>query len=234
MTRRDTAQDTLPSPVGREDVVPETQRELESAAVRPRRLPDRADVTLEPESCTRALLTEHGAEVFSFLRAVCGSEHEAREVFREFTDEVFRALPRSHDAITPRIWAYRLAERARRRKELSQRPTATRVSPNRVPNFDQLVGAMKTSPPLRAADERREKIKRLRVLLAPADRALLVLRVDRQVSWSDLAWVVNSEAEFSDSARLEWLGKEARKEFQRVKARLRLLAAAEGLLPEEE
>ncbi len=48
---------------------------------------------------------------------------------------------------------------------------------------------------------------------ASADRALLILRVDRKLSWGELAWVVNSEVEFSDGERLVDLEMRVRREF---------------------
>ena len=80
------------------------------------------------------------------------------------------------------------------------------------------------------ATQARSRIAELRAALPEEDRALLVLRVDRNLAWNDLARVLSPEESLDDvavrreSARL-------RKRFQIVKERLYELGRAEGLVP---
>ena len=62
-------------------------------------------------------------------------------------------------------------------------------------------------------------VQKLREQLEPDDRTLLVLRVDRDLPWGEIASIVGTR-----EATL-------RKRYERIKTRLRELAEAEGLLP---
>jgi RNA polymerase sigma-70 factor (ECF subfamily) len=80
--------------------------------------------------------------------------------------------------------------------------------------------------------ETRTRLHSLRDSLPEEQRMLLVLRVDRQLAWNELARVLaetEGDAPLDDAA----LAKEAarlRKQFQLVKDRLRALAKKEGLI----
>jgi RNA polymerase sigma-70 factor (ECF subfamily) len=66
-------------------------------------------------------------------------------------------------------------------------------------------------------------VARLRNQLTPAEQSLLVLRVDRALSWSEVATVMSTPEERLDAQA-------AAKRFQRVKTKLRKLAEDAGLL----
>jgi RNA polymerase sigma-70 factor, ECF subfamily len=73
---------------------------------------------------------------------------------------------------------------------------------------------------------RRQGIERLRAMLTPEERTLLVLRLDRDLSWREVAIVLEEEqGEPVEEAAL-------RKRFERVKERLVRLARDEGLVEE--
>jgi RNA polymerase sigma-70 factor, ECF subfamily len=61
------------------------------------------------------------------------------------------------------------------------------------------------------------------VELSPREQSLLILRVDRGPSWSEVAAVMSTPEELLDAST-------AAKRFQRVKARLKRLARDAGLL----
>jgi RNA polymerase sigma-70 factor (ECF subfamily) len=67
--------------------------------------------------------------------------------------------------------------------------------------------------------EVKERVRRLREALPTADRMLLILRVDREMSWRDLARVVLGEG--PSAVELEREAVRLRKRFQLVKERLR-------------
>ena len=78
--------------------------------------------------------------------------------------------------------------------------------------------------------EKRTRLQALRDALPEEDRMLLVLRVDRQLAWNELARILGEGGEGLDA---QALGREAarlRKRFQLVKDRLRELAKKEGLI----
>ncbi len=65
----------------------------------------------------------------------------------------------------------------------------------------------------------------LREQLEPFDRALLVLRVDRQLTWQDVAAVLKG-----DEKNVETSPGALRKRFERIKAKLREEALRAGWL----
>jgi RNA polymerase sigma-70 factor (ECF subfamily) len=73
-------------------------------------------------------------------------------------------------------------------------------------------------------------LRELRDRLPPEDRMLLVLRVDRQLSWTELAHVFLDDAG-PDAARVKQEAARLRKRFQLVKDRLRRWIIEQGLLP---
>jgi hypothetical protein len=70
---------------------------------------------------------------------------------------------------------------------------------------------------------------------AEHDQMLLILRVDRQMEWRDLALVIStsdaSPTATLDNAALDREAGRSRKRFERVKAELKDLAKKAGLLP---
>ena len=71
----------------------------------------------------------------------------------------------------------------------------------------------------------------LRESLEPEDRTLLILRVDRKLSWNEVARILAGEKEPS-SADLKRSAGRLRKRFQSVKDQLRERAQSSGLLDE--
>ena len=83
----------------------------------------------------------------------------------------------------------------------------------------------RTAPWLRT--EVKDKVALLRASLSEEQRELLVLRVDRDLSWEEIALILDETGEpVKATARL-------RKRFQTIKDELRERARAEGLLDEE-
>jgi hypothetical protein len=74
----------------------------------------------------------------------------------------------------------------------------------------------------------------LREQLPLEDQTLLILRVDRQLPWRELALVMHDgDAPAPEADQLEIVAARLRKRFQAVKDKLRKLAIAEGLLGDD-
>lgn len=96
--------------------------------------------------------------------------------------------------------------------------------------MDGLIAAVRTATHSALRSEKAHKLKALRDELSIEDRTILILRVDRDLQWEEVARVVlendgdvNAEELKRETARL-------RKRFQLVKQRLRERARREGLL----
>ena len=90
--------------------------------------------------------------------------------------------------------------------------------------MSRLAAEVRSTTALHLRSEAKNAVARLREQLTPAEQSLLVLRIDRGLSWSDVASVMSTPEEHLDAQTVA-------KRFQRVKDRLRKLAEDAGLLP---
>ena len=82
-------------------------------------------------------------------------------------------------------------------------------------------------PPLR------NKVLELREQLTAEEQLLLVLRVDRDLSWTDVARVMSTSSGAAiDDAELARAVAACRKKYERITAKLRQFAEARGFLSE--
>ena len=173
----------------------------------------------EQKEAATVALRALGPEVLGYLEHVLGDADDARDVFQKFAEDLWAWLP-SWRGAGLRAAAYRIAWHAaarfrreawRRRRERMRTTMASRIA------------ASITSPESRLATTVHDRLARLRGALDPEERTLLVLRLDRELSWNEVAEVLSSDDEPLDSAAV-------RKRFERVKAKLAKLARAQGLL----
>jgi RNA polymerase sigma-70 factor (ECF subfamily) len=76
------------------------------------------------------------------------------------------------------------------------------------------------------------QLSRLRDQLSEDERALLIVRVDRGLSWNEIAQSMGDGDELLVGTALTRQAAALRKRFERIKERLRGLAKEAGLLPE--
>jgi RNA polymerase sigma-70 factor (ECF subfamily) len=77
--------------------------------------------------------------------------------------------------------------------------------------------------------EVKDQVRALRDRLTPDDQAILVLRVDRDLPWRDIARIMADEGESLTEPELVRRAAALRKRFERIKDELRALAQAAGL-----
>ncbi len=162
-------------------------------------------------------LRELGPPILGWLRAVHGAD-DGDEVFAEFAERVWKGLPGFRGESPLRPWAYRVAWNASRsfRDEAWQRRRkrlATSAASRLAADVTRSAGP--------ARDD--ERLRRLRELLPPDDHTLLVLRLDREMSWEEIAAVLSAAGEDVTAPTL-------RKRYERVKERLAREARDRGLL----
>jgi len=133
---------------------------------------------------------------------------------------------------TLRTWVYAIARnimRANRRKAARRERRVARVGDSAI---EAVAAKVRTETLTFLRTEQRTRVQALRDALPEEDRILLILRIDRQLAWDELARVMaatgpggalDNAAVTKESARL-------RKRFQLVKERLREHAKREGLL----
>jgi RNA polymerase sigma-70 factor, ECF subfamily len=172
--------------------------------------------TRQIEAATTLALRELGPEILGFLSGVLGND-DGDEVFSTFSEHLWRSLEGFEGRCKLRTWTYVLA-----RHEISRfRRGARRHVEGRVPISELgevLEAVRKTRSTLVGA--RRRTLTRLRDELPIEDRTLLILRVDRDLSFDDIALAFADDPEaFSDDDRKRESAR-LRKRFQLVKQRL--------------
>jgi RNA polymerase sigma-70 factor (ECF subfamily) len=81
---------------------------------------------------------------------------------------------------------------------------------------------------LHLRSEVKDGVRRLRDQLDPDEQQLLMLRIDRNLGWTEIAEIVEDD---DDPKAIARASARLRQQFQTLKERLRELARAEGLLP---
>jgi RNA polymerase sigma-70 factor (ECF subfamily) len=176
---------------------------------------------------TAALVRGFGPEIFGFLMATNKSEQDASDIFSDFCLAVLRGLPgfRFHSSL--RTWTYALARNAAHHHRRDTGRVARRRSGSSA--LDEVAAAVRTSTLTFLRTERRTRLQELRDSLAPEDRELLVLRVDRKLSWEDVATAFHEGDEPLTQAERAKASQRLRKRFQLVKDSLKEKARREGL-----
>jgi RNA polymerase sigma-70 factor (ECF subfamily) len=182
-------------------------------------------------AAVRSAIELLGPEILHYLSSVLGDRDLADDAFAVFCEHLWTALPRFEWRSSARTWAYAIARRAAADVQRATRRGQRRSEPlteSRVAAIAEQVRSA-TWPLLQTA--RRSALLQLRDELAPEDRMLLVLRVDRELAWQDVARVF-LEDEAPSALELSRASARLRKRFQLVRERLRELARAKGLAGE--
>jgi RNA polymerase sigma-70 factor (ECF subfamily) len=158
-----------------------------------------------------ALIRGYGPELLGYLIALLRNQDWARDVFAQFCEDAWRGLPAFRRECSVRTWCYVLAWNAARRfdKE-AYRQRVRRIHTHELDDVVQVVTS-------NAIEVDRSRAARLRAQLSEIDQTLLILRIDRELSWEEIARVLSTPQE---PLTLDAL----RKRFERIKTRLRTLA----------
>ena len=171
------------------------------------------------------ILREYGPQILGYIASVVRSDGDAGDVFSQFTEDLWRGLPGMRRECPVRVWAYRIAWHAAAR--FLRDPYRQRGRRLETTELSRIAEEIRSSVLHGREEVRRQGIERLRGMLSPEEQTLLVLRLDRGLSWREVAIVLEEEqGEPVEEAAL-------RKRFERVKERLVRLARDEGLVEEE-
>lgn len=180
------------------------------------------------EGAATRFMERYGGDILAFLVVRLKNQSAASDVFSEFTEDFWRGLEKFQWRTTLRSWGYTLARNAANRFQRSRHRRESRlVHPSRIRDHAHNRRSS-TAPYLRT--EVKKRMRALRVRLPVEDQTLLVLRIDKGLSWNELAVIFSGEGDGMEEAEMRrWAGR-LRQRFATVKRRLRTLAQEEGIL----
>jgi RNA polymerase sigma-70 factor (ECF subfamily) len=163
-----------------------------------------------------AAIQGYGPQILGYLTSVVRDEVVAADAFSTFSEDLWVGLPGFRRASSFRTWAYKLAWHAAMRTlrdpaKKRQRPLASSLA-------SELAEKVRSSTAVHLRTETKTAVQELRDELSPDEQTLLILRIDRDLPWREVAEVMGEEEPT------------IRKRFERVKEKLRTLAQARGLL----
>lgn len=177
------------------------------------------------EAATLAL-RRSGPELLRFLVHAHGNESTGAEVFSLLAEDVWRGLPAFRWECSFRTWTYALARRASARYRRSERAHGRAIPLSELGALSELIDEVRTRTLSRLRDENSAAIDTLKGELDVDERMLLSLRVERELSWAEIAEVLAEEGQAADPAAQARL----RKRFQLLKERLKRRGRELGLV----
>jgi RNA polymerase sigma-70 factor, ECF subfamily len=162
----------------------------------------------------------YGPEVLGFLVNLLGDHQDAGDVFSIFCEDVWSGLPGFRWQSSFRTWAYTLARNAAHRFR-DDPHDRRRVSLSQSPQVFEIEERVRTATLTHLRTESKERVRVLRDALEPDDQALLVLRVDREMAWNDIARILLGAQGEADERAIARKAAALRKRFERVKELLR-------------
>jgi len=172
----------------------------------------------------------YGPELLGFLVTFMHDQNDANEVFSQACEDLWSGLARFDGRSSLRTWFYVLARHAASRFRRSpHRDPRRRVPLSQMADLAEQVRS-RTLPHLRTGVK--DRFASIRDALGEDDRALLVLRVDRDMSWNDIARIFSADDNSDET--LARVAAKMRKRFQFVKEEIRRRAQEAGLLSDEE
>jgi RNA polymerase sigma-70 factor, ECF subfamily len=170
-------------------------------------------------AATRAI-EGYGAELLGYLFALAKTGEDAEELFSELCEKLWRALPQFRWDSSFRTWAYAIARNLVREAYRQEQRRGRVVGLSSAPEVANQAQAVRTTTVAYMRTETKRRLEVLREMLDEDDRTLLVLRVDRRMSWRDIARVMAEDGNASEPD-LDKLAAKLRKRFERVKERLK-------------
>jgi RNA polymerase sigma-70 factor (ECF subfamily) len=166
------------------------------------------------------VIREHGPAVLRYLRALLRDEGLAGDAFSLFAEWAWQAMENYRGASAIRTWAFGIALNAARRV----RDEAWQKHRERLETSEasKLAKEVRTSS-LVERERRADRLQELRQELKPDEQNLLVLRLDQQLSWEEIAAILTEAGEPIGAAAL-------RKRFERLKVCIAEMARERGLL----
>lgn len=171
------------------------------------------------DAATTVALETYGPELLSYLVAVLRNASDADDVFGVVAESLWKSLPEFRWQSSFRTYAYTVARHAYLKHVRSPRQRA-RAVPLSSPSAEHLVAQLRSRTATYLRTETKDKIAQLRAQLDPEDQTLLILRINRQLPWRDIARIMSD----GDDDEVDRRAAALRKRFERLKEELRTKA----------
>lgn len=179
-------------------------------------------LTSDPAAATTAAIRLYGSELLAFLRSLAHDDTLANEAFAELAEDVWRGIAAFRWQSSLRSWMYQVARNALGQLRRDPRRKVDRNLPLSLAPEIALVERTVTKEFMRTSVK--DGFRLLREQLDPEDHELLLLRLDRELSWKEIARILGGDTDLDTRAAA------LRKRFERAKERLRKLAVEHGLI----
>jgi len=183
----------------------------------------------EVDAAATLAIRKYGPELVGYLMAVSRNEDTAGEVFSMFSEDLWKGLGNFRWESSFRTWAYTLTRHALHRFHRTPARKRERLAFSQSPEVQHLVNQVRTTTLVYLRTEVKDSVAALREQLEPEEQTLLILRIDRKMSWREIATVMNDEADADDST-IKREAASLRKRFERLKNTLRELATEQGII----
>lgn len=171
----------------------------------------------ETETGVALAIDAYGPSLFGYLASRL-SRQAAEDAFQDLCEQLLLAAPRFEGRSSFRVWAFHLARGVR--CKVQRDPYRRRGQPLSASQIDALVerSARTVTAEWRRTDRQAALWQACRAL-SDEDQAVLLLRIEQQMSWLDVAQVVSDGPQSSEQLRLQ--AARLRKRFERTKDKLR-------------
>jgi RNA polymerase sigma-70 factor (ECF subfamily) len=172
----------------------------------------------DPLAAAGALIKGYGPEIWTYLAGTLrAGDDDVQDVFAAFCEDVCRGLPSFRFASSARTWAYVVARRAALRYLRDARRRARRF--DGAAELEAIAAAVRSTTVEHLRTTNHERLAEVRDQLDPDDRTILILRIDRQLPWREIALIM-ADAELDGDA-LRRREQVLRKRFEAIKRQLR-------------
>jgi RNA polymerase sigma-70 factor, ECF subfamily len=160
-------------------------------------------------------LDAYGSELMGYVVAMLRNAADADDVFATVGESLWKSLPAFRWDSSFRTYAYTIARHAALKHI---RNAGVRRTEAMSPSIEPVaVDRSRTATYLRT--ETKDKVATLRAQLDPDDQTLLILRVNRQLGWNEIAKIMADEPIDDETATKRAAA--LRKRFERLKKELR-------------
>lgn len=171
----------------------------------------------------------YGAEMNGFLLGRADSADDAAEAYCMFEDDLLAQLKGFEWRSSFRTWAYKVAHHALARFHKGAARRATRETS--LMSHQEVLAKSRSLTAEWAKTSVKDAFRELRRKLSEEDQTILILRVDRELAWRDIAEVIGQiDTDAAPPAALKIETNRIKKRFERARNELRRIAIEQGLI----